>query len=45
MIGVLAHAAGLIPQAEAISAKELATVFSWEKMEKENIFLDMSLLS
>ena len=45
VIGVLAHAAGLIPQYEALSAKELASVFSWEKLEKNSIFLDPGRLN
>ena len=40
LIGSLAFAAGLIPRPEAISARELAGVFSWEKLRKESIFLD-----
>ncbi len=39
LIGILAHACGLIDQPEAISAQELATVFSWDKVRKEDIYL------
>ena len=39
LIGTLAHAAGLIEYNEPISAKELATVFSWDKLRKEDIYL------
>ncbi len=40
LLGVLAHSAGLMEKAEAVSAKELATVFSWEKLRREAIYLD-----
>lgn len=42
LLGVLACAAGLIPKGENISAKELAGEFSWEKMNKDAIYLDPS---
>ena len=38
LIGKLAAAAGLIEKEEAVSAKELATVFSWEKLRGEVIY-------
>ena len=38
LIGKLAAAAGLIDKEEAISAKELATVFSWEKLKGQVIY-------
>ena len=44
LLGVLAYAAGLTDTDACISAKELATVFSWEKLRKENIFLDTTAL-
>ena len=44
VIGALAYAAGLTSKSAPISAKELATEFSWGNMRKENICLDMSLL-
>ena len=44
LIGTLAFAAGLIEKNEAISAKELASVFNWEKLRGENIYLDASRL-
>ena len=44
VIGMLAHAAGLIPIREDISARELATVFSWEKLKKEAIYIDATVL-
>jgi len=40
LIGFLAHAAGLIERQEAISAKELAGEFTWDKLKKSDIFLD-----
>ena len=39
LIGVLAHAAGLIDRCEPISAAELAGEFSWEKLKKTEIYL------
>ncbi len=45
VLGVLAHAAGLMDKPEPISAKELATVFSWEKLRKDSIYLDSSALT
>ena len=44
LIGSLAHTAGLIDKAEAISAKELAAEFRWENLAKENICIDSALL-
>ena len=41
LIGSLAFAAGLIDQKTAISAKELAAEFSWDKLKKEDIFLEL----
>ena len=41
LIGILAHAAGLIEKQEKISAKELAPEFSWEKLRKEDIYLQL----
>ena len=40
LIGTLAFAAGLIDQKFAISAKELAKEFSWEKLKGDAIYLD-----
>ena len=40
LIGTLAFSAGLIPTNEPLSAKELATVFDWKKLQKEAIYLD-----
>ena len=41
IIGVLAHAAGLIERKESISAKELAAVFDWSKVRREDICLTL----
>ena len=41
LIGSLAFAAELIDQKTAISAKELAAEFSWDKLKKEDIFLEL----
>lgn len=42
LLGTLAHAAGLIDRPEPISARELAGVFTWEKLQPEAIYLDIS---
>ena len=42
LLGLLAYASGLIPQLEAVSAKELAAEFHWENLRKEDIYLDVS---
>ena len=44
LIGSLAHTAGLIDQNIPISAKELASEFSWTKLKKDNICIDSGLL-
>jgi len=44
LIGSLSCTAGLLEKPEPISAKELATVFSWDKLKKENIYLDKQIL-
>lgn len=44
LIGELAFAAGLIEQREALSAKELAGIFSWDHLRGESIFLDAAAL-
>ena len=41
MIGRLAHAAGLIDTPEPVSARELAQNFSWERVKKGDIFVDI----
>ena len=40
LLGSLAHTAGLLERYEPISAPELATAFSWEKLKKEDIYLN-----
>ena len=40
LIGVLAHSAGLLEQPVPISAKELASLFSFEKIRGDAIYLD-----
>ena len=40
LIGVLAHSAGLLEQPVSISAKELASLFSFEKIRGDAIYLD-----
>ncbi len=40
LIGTLAFASGLIDQNTAISAKELAAEFTWEKLRGDAIYLD-----
>ncbi len=37
IIGALAHACGLLPEATPVSAKELIGEFSWKKLQKEPI--------
>ena len=44
LLGLLAFAAGLIDRPEAVSARELAAEFAWEKLKKEDIYLDLSPL-
>ena len=44
VLGVLAHAAGLIDRVEAVSARELVEEFSWEKLGREPIYLDTQVL-
>ncbi len=41
LLGILAHAAGLMEKREPISAKELASDFSWDKVRKEDIYLQL----
>ena len=44
LIGTLAFASGLIDQNVAVSARELAKEFSWEKVKGDSIYLDASQL-
>ena len=43
IIGILAHAAGLLEMPIPISARELAGEFTWDKISGESICLDQSL--
>ena len=43
LLGVLAQASGLLERAEPISARELAKEFSWDKLKKADICLDLSV--
>ena len=40
LLGQLAFAAGLLERYEPVSAKELATVFSWDRLQQEAITID-----
>ena len=40
LLGALAFSAGLIDRREAVSAVELAKEFSWQKLRKDDIYLD-----
>ena len=42
LLGLLAYCSQLIDKLTPISAKELATEFSWNKLRKEDIYLDLS---
>ncbi len=42
LLGLLAFSAGLIDRLIPISARELQAEFSWEKLRKEDIYLDIS---
>ena len=44
VLGALAYASELIDQNKAISAGELAKEFSWDKLRKNNIYLDVAAL-
>ena len=44
LIGTLAYASGLTEKNEAISARELASIFSWEKLKGDAIYLDSEKL-
>ena len=44
LLGVLAHSAGLTDTPGPVSARELAQVFSWEKLRGQAIYLDPKLL-
>ncbi len=44
LIGSLAFSCGLLERYAPISASELAAIFSWEKLKKEDIYLDAQTL-
>lgn len=44
LIGALAFACGLIDREAAVSARELAAEFSWEKLKTDSIFLHIGAL-
>ncbi len=44
LLGILAHAAGLIDRPQAIAAREMAGEFSWDRLRKEDIRLSTLLL-
>ena len=44
VVGVLAHAAGLIDRVAAISPRELIGEFAWDKLKKDPICLDFKML-
>ena len=44
LLGSLAHSCGLLNAYAPISAKELASEFSWEKLHKEDIYLNAEQL-
>ena len=44
LLGLLAFSAELIPTPEPISARELAGEFSWEKLRKDDIYLNMDCI-
>ncbi len=44
VLGVLACSAGLTDTPEAVSARELAGAFSWQKLQKDDIYLDVTQL-
>ena len=44
LIGTLAFASGLIEKPQDISAAELAAVFSWENLRREDVYLDAAAM-
>ena len=40
LLGLLSFSAGLIDQKTAVSAQELAKEFSFQKLKKQDIFVD-----
>ena len=45
LLGFLAYSAGLIEKAEPVSAAELATEFSWQKIRSEDICLTADIFN
>ena len=43
LLGSLAYSAGLLPSDQAISARELATVFAWDQLSKQDITVDSGI--
>ena len=41
LVGILAHAAGLIPEPAPVSPQDLLPLFAWEKVPKEDLVLRM----
>ena len=41
LVGILAHAAGLIPEPAPLSPQDLLPLFAWEKVLKEDLVLRM----
>ena len=44
LLGILAASAGILEKPQAISARELAAEFTWEKLRREDICLDSAIL-
>ena len=44
LLGILAHAAGLLEKPESLSARELATIFSWDKIKGDAVCLDSQFI-
>ena len=42
LLGALAYTAGILEKPESLSAEELVSVFSWGKVKREDICLDLS---
>ena len=41
LVGLLAHAAGLIPEPAPVSPRDLLPLFAWEKVPREDLVLRM----
>lgn len=44
LVGKLAFWAGILPKEEAVAPRELTSLFGWEKVRKQDILLDGSML-